>query len=166
MRPERHGHVTNSTAHWRRHSAPQRRRRSARAISRSPETGAARRCPRCGASSDIDCIRERSTGIRPRYSRHHDWQLFDDDMARCVAGSVYKTLCPQLRRMHRNGHEKWFEIQRCLVVVQQSRFQELNSLHRKQIGSPHSNGMLQHCRSKGCRWPSPKTASRTWFCLL
>jgi len=30
--------------------------------------------------------------------------------------------------MHRDGDEKWFEIQRCLVVVQQSRFQELISL--------------------------------------
>jgi hypothetical protein len=141
VRPKRHGNIANSTAHWRRHSAPQRRSRSAQAIGQSPETGAARCCPRFGAPSDIDCIRERCTGIRPRYSRHHDWQLLDDDMARCVAGSVHKTLCPQLRRMHRNGSEKWFEIQRCLVVVQQSRFQELNSLHRKLAKAsfpPHS----------------------------
>jgi hypothetical protein len=27
--------------------------------------------------------------------------------------------------MHRNGRKKWFETERCLVVVQQSGFQEL-----------------------------------------
>ena len=131
VRPQRHGNVTNSIPYGRRHSASQRRSRSAQAIGQSTEAGAARRCPQFGVPSDIDCIGKRCTGLRPQYSRHHDWQLLDDDVARCVFGSVYKTLCPQLRRMHRNGSEKWFEIQRCLVVVQQSRFQELNSLHRK-----------------------------------
>src|SRR4030095_3375074 len=40
--------------------------------------------------SDIGCIRERSTSIRPRYSCHYDRQLLNHDMANRVAGSVYK----------------------------------------------------------------------------
>jgi hypothetical protein len=63
-------------------------------------------------------------------------------MANRVAGSVYKAFCPQLRRMHRNGSEKWFEIQRCLVVVQQSRFQELTSLRQKQAKAASVGGLF------------------------
>src|SRR5262249_47376735 len=48
-------------------------------------------------------------------------------MAHYVGGSVYEASCPQLRRMHRKCHEKWQYISRCLVVVQQSRFQELTN---------------------------------------
>jgi hypothetical protein len=124
-----HRRSTNrSTRRRRRHFASWRCGRSAQASGRD-ETEAADCCPQHRLASDI--VGERSTGLRSRYFRHHDRQLLDHDMARHIAGSVFKTLCPQLRRMHRKGRCKWCDIHRRLVVVQQSGFQELTGLGQK-----------------------------------